>query len=550
MRTLDQSIGLCKQIFLASCLIAFSLVPSSAPAQARRPQLEQEIQAIQQRIEANDIAGARALLQGAQRTHPANGGLENLLGVVEVQEGHRERAEVAFRAAIAHQPTVVGAYLNLARLLLETQGSSEKRRTEALELYQRAVRIDPTNTEAHFQAASLLLESERYAQSLAHLDQLGATDRRRIGPLVVRCADEAALSHKDAADRAASALAQDPGLSEQDIMSALSALRMAHRADILELLLTAVEKRTPLSSGGLRILGLAEEAEGKFAESRATLERAYAARPSDVIVLSDLARIAEERKDYQGALGYLAHARDLQPSNAAFAYEFALDCLKMNLLEEARKAAAQAAQLEPENATYQYGMGMITLAERSALEALPFLLKYHRLRPEDPGGDLALGTVYYRAKDYDAATPWLKKASFNGNTAGRALLYLARIDREKGNLEVAAAELQQSSKIDPSQPDVLAEQGQIDVQRRRYAEAEEALSKALQLDPDNYAANFGLLQLYVRSSDPRRSDQSKRFDALKQRNEELSREMMRVLEIDSSASTAGGSAAPTPNPRP
>jgi hypothetical protein len=44
-------------------------------------------------------------------------------------------------------------------------------------------------------------------------------------------------------------------------------------------------------------------------------------------------------------------------------------------------------------------------------------------------------------------------------------------------------------------------------------------------------ANFGLLQLYARTGDPRREQQSHRFEEIKNLKEEHDRQMMRNLEI-------------------
>jgi tetratricopeptide (TPR) repeat protein len=155
---------------------------------------------------------------------------------------------------------------------------------------------------------------------------------------------------------------------------------------------------------------------------------------------------------------------------------------------------------------------------------------------------LALGIACFRATDYDAATPWLRQAAANVQTAAPAHYFLGRIDREKGQLNDAVAELQESEGLKPDQPDVLAELGQIYIQLKKYPDAERQLDKAIAVDPDNYAANFGLLQLYARTGDSRRADQSKRFDALKDRNEQQSREMMRVIEIDAQGAGSPGKA--------
>ena len=55
-------------------------------------------------MEQNDLDGARSLIAGAQAKFPANGGLENLLGVIEVQQGHTDRAIQEFSAAISARP--------------------------------------------------------------------------------------------------------------------------------------------------------------------------------------------------------------------------------------------------------------------------------------------------------------------------------------------------------------------------------------------------------------------------------------------------------------
>ena len=78
---------------------------------------------IQQHIEQNDLDGARSLIAGAQAKFPANGGLENLLGVIEVQQGHTDRAIQEFSAAILHDPSLASAYLNLGRIYMQTAGT-------------------------------------------------------------------------------------------------------------------------------------------------------------------------------------------------------------------------------------------------------------------------------------------------------------------------------------------------------------------------------------------------------------------------------------------
>jgi tetratricopeptide (TPR) repeat protein len=510
-----------------------ALLSAAGPAAAQNAAdaYQQTVLSIQQQIEANDFDGARRMIAEAQEKYPANGGLENLLGVIEIQQGHTDLARQDFASAIRHDPRLAGACLNLSRIDMQSAATDAITRAEARRLSERVIQIEPANDEANYQLATILAWEKSYQRSLDHLAKLSAHAQGEIGAEALRCSDEAALGHRDETTDAAKSLAANPDLTEQDALACLPQLRAARRADLIETIFAAAAKRQPLSAVGLRILGLAQEAEGKLKQARATLEDAFAADGKSVVVLVDLSRVAEAEQDHQGALGYLAHARDLEPADASLPYEFGVICLKMDLYGEARKALEEAVKLAPENPQYNYELGIVASFGNDPAEGLRYLDKYHSVKPQDVAGILALGTTYFRAKDYDNAQKWLKQAVANPTTAADAHFYLGRISRQEGRLEEAIDDLNQSLALRSDEPDVLAELGQIYVGNRDYARAAPSLERALRLDPDNYAANFGLLQLYARTGDARQEQQSKRFDAIKDKKEEHDRQMMRVIEF-------------------
>lgn len=525
----------CAVIF-SSCLLAvmalaFVLQAKPAGAQRGSEAYRQTVLSIQKQIEDNNLNEAQALIAKAARQYPDDGGIENLLGIVDVEQGKASDARKAFSSAIRHDPTLASAYMNLSRLDMPSAATDEGLRAEALQLSEKAARLEPANDEANYQIATLYSWDKNFERSLAYLAKLSPEARRQVGAEALSCADEAALGKREATTQAAVLLAANPDLTEQDADASLEALRLARRADLIETVFAAADARHPLSAGGLRTLGLAQEANGKLPEARATLERAFTADNSAEIVLEDLARVAEAAKDDKGALGYLAHARDMRPNDARLPYEFGAICLKMNLYGESRKALEQAVQLAPDNPTYNLGLGTVVSFSDDPSQALPYLTKYHASRPQDPAGTLALGATYFRAKDYDNAAIWLKQAAAHARTGADAYFYLGRIAREEGRSEEAINDLKQSLALHPDQPDVLAELGQICVVTRNYPEATHDLNRALELEKDNYAANFGLLELYARTGDPRRAAQSQRFDEVKDKREQWDRDMMRVLVI-------------------
>jgi tetratricopeptide (TPR) repeat protein len=502
-----------------------------APVQDKGASYRQAVLSIQREIEANNLDGASALITSASKEFPSDGGIENLLGVVEIQRGHVSGARQAFSAAIRHDPRLAAAYLNLSRIDMQAAASDLVARNEALRLSEKVLQLQPASDEANYQIAAILNWTQSYSASLEHLARLSASARAQIGAEALLCADEAALGHREAADRAAASLAANTDLTEQDANTCLPSLRAAHRADLIESIFAAAAARQPLSFSGLRILGLAQEAEGKLEQARATLESAFVADSRSAAVLVDLTRIAETAKDYQGALGYLAHARELQPADASLPYEFGSICIKLGLYAESRKAIAEAVRLAPDNPEYNFGMGTVVSFSQDPSEALPYLEKYHALRSRDPEGILELGTTCFRAKDFDSAVKWLKQVIADPKTSPDAYFYLGRIARQEGHLDEATDDLKRSLALRPDHPDVLAELGQICVTTRSYPAAQSYFERAIRLDRDNYSANFGLLQLYARTYDERREQQAKRFDEIKDKKEEQEREMMRVIEI-------------------
>jgi Flp pilus assembly protein TadD len=249
----------------------------------------------------------------------------------------------------------------------------------------------------------------------------------------------------------------DTELTEQDVLTVVPSLQAAHRADLMDALLPAVSLHRPLSTAGLRYLGAAQEAEGKSAEAGVTFQRMFAMDSTSAAPLVELARIAIASKDYKEALGYLAHARALQPTDASLPYEYGIVCLKMDLIGAARRAFADAVKLEPDNPQYNLVLGTLL----SSAEGLPYLNKYQELRPGNSVGALALGVAYFQANDFNNSTTWLARAVGGPSTAAAAHYYLGKILLQEGHSDLAVAELSKSARLRADQPDVLAELGGI-----------------------------------------------------------------------------------------
>jgi len=380
----------------------------------RSPQIQtrardQKILLIQQLIQENDLEKARVALAEAASQYPADAGFDNLLGIVEAQEGDYVAAETSLRRAITRDPKFTGAYLNLGRLYQENAAKDLQAVHKALDIYRRVLEYDAANSEALYQTAALLLRQSRYQQSLNYVSGLPAEDQISAQALSIRCADYAGLSNRKGADDAAARLMSAPDFSGPDAQQALLGLIPGKRDDLIVALLENLQGRQPLGFSLLESLGVAYVHLNRLAEGRAALEKSFADGKPSVALLLELARVARLQKDYQGALGYLAHARDLEPRKAGLHYYFGIVCVDLSLIAEARDSFAKAVELEPENADYNYAMGAASAFRQDPAEAVPYFEEYLKLRPHDPRGKLALGAALFRAKDYEHELPWLKQ---------------------------------------------------------------------------------------------------------------------------------------------
>ncbi|HEY9127062.1 MAG TPA: tetratricopeptide repeat protein [Acidobacteriaceae bacterium] len=514
-------------IFLSLALCCFL----SAHAQHHDDAYMRSILSIQQQIESGDLDGARTEIQSAAKQFPSDGGLDNLLGVIEAQQGHDNAARQAFLSAVRHDPQLTAAYLNLSRIDMQSARNDAAIRAEALQMSREVVQRDAANDEAHYQIATIDAWEKKYLLSLIELKKLSPQAQSSVTAQSLTCQAHLSLGHREASEEAVHRLAANKDLNEQDAEACLSALRAARRPALIEELLSASAAQHPLSPQGLRMLGLAQEADGKLAQARATLEAAFAGDSTSAAILIDLTRVARVAGDNQSALGYLAHARDLQPKNATLPYEFGVICLQMGLYAESRKAIGEALKIEPDSPEYNLGMGLVVSYSEDPSQAMPYLQKYQAMQPHDPRGSLALGSTYFRTRDYDTATKWLKQATQDASTAAEAHYYLGRVARQQGRTSEALKELRESLRLHPDQASVLAELGQIEVTQQNYPDASAHLGRAVRLDPDNYGANYGLLLLYAHTNDPRRQEQAKRFEEVKDKKDARDLEMTRSFEI-------------------
>jgi len=493
--------------------------------------LDHILQQAQKLIQDHDLPGARAELTRGIKEFPNDGNLYGLLGVVEAQEGNYAAAEASFKKALAAIPRFTGAYLNLGRLYQENAAKDPEALQKALGTYEKLLGFQPDNREALFQSALLHLRQGFFQASLDRLGRLAAAEQEYPQALAVKCAALAATGKREEAASVADRLLQNPQTTEADIFQMLPTLEAHGAGDLAAKTLQTFAEQRRGSYELFYALGLLYKRQGNTAGARETLEKAAQFRPHDAPLLIDLARVAYTQKDRKGVLGYLAHARDLQPQNGGIHFFWGVVCVEEGLAQEAYTAFKRAVELDPENPYYNYALGSVAVQRSDPSEAIPYFQKYRQLKPDDPSGRLALGAAYLESYDYDKAKVELNEATKFPKTAGGAHYYLARAANQSGDYAGALAELQAALKTHPAAPEVHAEMGATYLKLKDYPQAGKALEKALELRPDSYTANLNLMILYQRTKDPRAKEQAERFQQIRDKWDKSKMDMLRSVQV-------------------
>ena len=159
--------------------------------------------------------------------------------------------------------------------------------------------------------------------------------------------------------------------------------------------------------------------------------------PPSVPILFRLAQLAYQSGDREGALGYLAHASDMEPGNAGVRFFFGMVCVELNLPQDAKKSLEEAVRLEPGNAYYNYALGAVLVQLNSPDEAVAYFRKYCALRMGDVRGRFALAVAYFYSDQLDSARRELQSIVDSPDTRMGAQLFLGRTAIAEGNLAEA-----------------------------------------------------------------------------------------------------------------
>lgn len=502
-----------------------------ASLSSRSSDFEQTLLSIQDAIQSGDLATASRMIDSSLKEHPSDGGLLNLRGIVHAQRNEPLEARRDFADAARLAPELTPAWQNLARACLAQADQDASSVPCAIDSWQHVLKLKPDDVEAHSSLALLYEGKAKFADSLREIEKLPPADAAQSANLLLRCADLAALGRPAEAKALAAQLATRAAFSETDFESVQDAFNSPKSAALVVTLVEGLDARHAAAFSSLRRLGIAYEELQRPADARSTLERVAVLDPKNTAHLLELARLAEAAKDYEGALGYLGHARDLAPDNPQIHFLFARVAVEMNLIVEARRSLERTLALDPNDPVYNYAMGFVILRTRDAATASAYFKKFVDAIPQDVKGHYALGIAYFASGDYAKAKAEMQRAQGDSRTSAGAEYFLGRMACIDDQLEDASRYLRKSIELLPSFSESHTELARVLMLEGNLAEAHTELDRALQLDPESFQGNERLLVLYRRAHDPRAEKQAELLKKLDEDRSKRAELMLRTIEF-------------------
>lgn len=125
-------------------------------------------------------------------------------------------------------------------------------------------------------------------------------------------------------------------------------------------------------------------------------------------------------------------------------------------------------------------------------EALAHFEAFSKLRPDDNEGDLAAGELTFMIRDLKGAEEYFKRALAVNFQEPGVRVRLAQIARHRQDRHCAYVFLNDEIKMNPRSDSAYAERGNLYMSEWKIGDAEIDYRKALEINPDNIEAHFGL----------------------------------------------------------
>ncbi len=361
------------------------------------------------------------------------------------QLGRRDEAADSYRRALAENPLLAAAHVNLGNLLYQ-QSENE----QAITCYREAISIDPNIANAHNNLGTVLLaaghrdEAKESYQAALRIDPENSNAYKNYGNILLSIGDpEGAIE----AIRQAIAIAPEWGAAHADLGLAL--MRLDRNGD-----------------------------------AREALERALALEPNFIEAWNCMGSLLLTMELFDESEQALSRAAELDPDNTLTAFYLGTLYFQQSRFEELAPAFALACDGQPDLADYRnsYGNALQSL-ERHA-EAAEQYSKAIELRPGfgEAHNNIANSLVALNRKD-DAVASYRRSLQLQPDQALVAC-NLGNTLRGMGRLAESVAAFEGALQSEPELYNIYNGMGLTLQTQNRHEEAVKSFRKGLEINPE------------------------------------------------------------------
>lgn len=329
-------------------------------------------------IGSNQLAEAEQQLNEVLKLAPNEATALNLLGAIRAKQGKLDEAEALFSRAVRSDNTLTGAHMNLAYLYL-LKGAHEKTASELKEV----LRLEPTNAEAAYRLAWLLLSQGRIDECIGFVEKLKAT-LAASAPLLGVLGD--AYLRKGERGAGVSALKGAIELKPDDptYHFALGAAWLKHPPDLQEAEQSFRQflQLRPEDAQGQLHLGYVLLKQKQYAEARELLERSIQKGSGTPEAFYYLGLIAQGQNEDARAVELFEKAIQLAPAFAHVHIALGSTYLKLKDYPRAQQALETGVKLSPEDAKAHYNLAMLYARLKNPERAQQEMRIVERLKKE------------------------------------------------------------------------------------------------------------------------------------------------------------------------
>jgi tetratricopeptide (TPR) repeat protein len=436
-----------------------------------------------------DPAGAIAEIEEAMKASPNDSRTFVSLGAVRMRSGEAKDAEAAFRNAIALDRSSADAHLALANYLW-TAGRME----EAEHAIADALTLAPDHLLANRMQADLYARTGRADQAEAPLKKVADISKAPAARL--QLADYyLGLNRMDDARRLLEELAAaEPAIGEARLRLASIDYATNHKEKAHQTV-DRMLASAPQYSPALILKAQWLTAENKLDEALARATAAVAADAESVPAHMAIAVIHEQRRETSDAIKSYNEVLRLNPRVTAAQIALSRLNLEAGNRDAALSLAEAATQTEPANIAASMALARGLLAQGDVARAEKELSALEARLPDSAVVKTLLGLLQARRNNSQAARKLYERALTLDPKSTEALAGLVTLDIRARDVDAAVARVDAALARDPQRPELLVLAAQTYALAGQASRTEQALRRAVALDP-GFLQAYGLLARY------------------------------------------------------